>query len=197
MKPDITNTTVHHVDKREVAVEKQKAHKKATKKFKKLCAKPEARLVTVTADGNLSIKAQNELIVEHYILVSWRGLFAKSNGVLWQPGGQDVQLPIEIGLLTESNCYLKVTAEDVQGLFLDEKNATPESEVPVLIFTWTDKFSEAFIITPSMTKKPLRLLRPMKEGSLLRALILDLMKAYQPGAFEDLSQFLKEVEHYG
>lgn len=187
-----TNTSMPTMNSNKGAV----CTKKHRKKLKKLCDRPEARFVTVTADGNLAIKGQNEILVENFVLVSWRGVFAKTNGALWQPKGQDTQLPAEIGVLTGTNCYLKVSDNNLPGLFLDGEISSPQPEMPVLLFAWTEKFCEFFVITPSVSK-PFRLLRPMTEGLLLRGLVLDIMRAYMPDVHEDLCQFLKEAESHG
>ena len=182
----ITNTAA-----RDAVTEKRKAQKKTEKRLAKLTAQPEARLVTVSQDGNLILTGNRDLVAEYYILSSPRGTFAKANQCRWQPKGQDTSLPVEIGVLTGTNCFLRVDAQDLPGVFFNKKHSPGDGQL-LLLFLWTTKFAELFAITPT-TQSMFHILRPSDEGLLLQGLCLDLLKAHKPTEHKELMQFLAEV----
>ena len=186
----ITNTAA-----RDAVTEKRKAQKKTEKRLAKLTAQPEARLVTVSHDGNLILAGNRDLVAEYYILSSPRGTFAKANQCRWQPKGQDTSLPVEIGVLTDTNCFLRVDAQDLPGVFMNKKHP-PETGQLLLLFLWTTRFAELAVLTPT-TETVLHLIRPSDEGQMLQGLFLDLLMAHKPDDHKELMMFLKEVGAHG
>ncbi|MGM9566084.1 hypothetical protein [Evtepia sp.] len=155
----------------------------------KLVKQPEARLLSLTNEGNVLLQGKKDIIVPCHLTVCPRGIYAGVNGQLWTPDGQDNVFPRELGIITPKKILVRCD-DPVHAGYLFDKDHPPKEGQVFIFFAWLQNLAEVFLVTPVM-QNPFHLRWPSSAGPQFLGLCLDVLRSYDADASTNAETFFR------